>query len=176
MPVVLAFPCGLLIDRFGYSFGMGTVCICSVIMFGTLEFDSVPSYVISSVLFATFRCFLFSTFFGYIGNMFGFDNYGTVTGFASLFAGIFSQIVIVLNWVAYHYDFTYVNIGLAVASSFSFPLALTLGVWELDGEEHVTIAGDPKLYTLKSHSTFGSRITRWWSRVASVSPRRLRNY
>merc|ERR1712083_1226425 len=116
-----------------------------------------------------FRCFLFTTFFGYVGSMFGFDHYGTVAGVASLLAGALSQFVTVLNWVAYRYDFTYVNIGLAVATSFCFPLALTLGVWELDVEEDVTIAGDPKLSIVESHSNFGSRMIRWWSRVASVA-------
>lgn len=96
-PIVLSWPCALLLDRFGFSFGMGTVCICSTAMFATLLPNSVISYVISAIFLATFRCFLFATFFGYVGSMFGFDHYGVIVGVSALFTGVFGQLVIVLN-------------------------------------------------------------------------------
>jgi len=173
-PIVLAWPCALLLDRFGFSFGMGAACICSTIMYATLLRDSIPAYVISSVFLATFRCFLFATFFGYVGSMFGFDNYGIVVGIASLFTGVFGQLVIVLNWVAYRYDFAYVNVGLALATCLFIPLALTLGVWEWEGEDGAMIIGDQPLPILEKRDSFGSKVTYRWSRIATVTPRRLR--
>jgi len=144
-------------------------------MFCTLLLDSITSYAVSAVFLGIFRCFLFSTFFGYVAKTFGFEHYGAVVGVAAIIAGVLSQLVLVLNWVAYTYGFIYVNIGVAVIIGLIFPLALTLGVWETDVESDDLKHGDPSLnLSLKSQDSFGSRISYKWSRFANITPRRLR--
>jgi len=175
-PIVLAWPCSFLLDRFGFSFGIGTVSICSIIMFCTLLPDSIPAYVVSSIFLGTFRCFMFATFFGYIGKMFGFTNYGVIVGASTIFSGVFCELGIVLNWVAYNYDFCYVDVGLAAATGILFLLALTLGVWEWDEEVDNTSVKDPNLPQIlrERQDSVGVKITYMWSRIATVTPRRLR--
>jgi len=141
---------------------VGLVCICSVGMFGTLLVHSILSYVISAIFLATFRCFLFATFYGYVANMFGFEHYGAVVGVAALCSGVIGQLVIALNLIAYRCGFFYVNVGLMVVSGLFTPLALTLGVWERENVNDI------------ENNTLGSKVTYKWSRIAMVSPRRVR--
>lgn len=139
-PFVLAWPCGLLLDRFGFSFGVFVLSGSSFGMFSTILLDSIPWYVVSSVFFALFRCFLFATYFGYVGMTFGFTNFGVLVGSTTIFSFVVGQLGILLNSIAYNYGFWYVNAGLAVVTGLLlYYLALTLSSWERDGKvDHMT--------------------------------------
>lgn len=66
------------------------------------------------------------------------------------------------------------NVGLGIATFLFIPLALTLGVWEWDGVDNAMNIGDPQLPMREKRDSFGSRVTYRWSRIATVTPRRLR--
>jgi len=163
IPIVLAWPCARLMDKFGFAFGMGTICVCSVLMYGVLMTDSLYLYVISTGIFAIFRTFLFSTFFGFMGATFGFTHYGAIVGTATIFAAVVSQIGLVLNDIGFNTGFVYVNMGLVIGAAIFFPFSLTQGVWESD-------KGEVK----DDLNKFGKRLTYKWSSFAMVSPRRIR--
>jgi len=165
-----------LLDWFGFSFGIGTVSVSSIGMFCTLLPESTHWYVVSSVFLGTFRCFLFATYFGYVGKTFGFTNYGVIVGATTIFSAVFGQLGIVLNSISYNNGFWYVNVTLAVATGLLFFLALTLGVWEWDTQVDEM---DAKEFTFpqigdERRDSVGLKMTYMWSRIATVTPRRLR--
>jgi len=167
-PIVLAWPCAILLDKFGYAFGVGTVSLCSVGMFSCLSSKLMFLKVMSSCFFAIYRTFLFATFYSSIGSLFGFVNYGAVLGVATILAAAVSQFAILLNTTGYAIGFSYINIPLAILSAFLFPLSLTLGVWEWDTRDsELEQEGN-----VKKEATLGLRLTKKWSRFANVMPRR----
>jgi len=169
-PILLAWPCAILLDKFGYAFGVGTVSLCSVGMFSCLSSKLMFLKVMSSCFFSIYRTFLFATFYSSIGSMFGFVNYGAVLGVATIFAAAVSQFAILLNTTGFTIGFSYVNIPLALLSAFLFPLSLTLGVWEWDTR---AIEWEQE-GNFKKAATLGLRLTKKWSRFANVMPRRHR--
>jgi len=169
-PIVLAWPCAILLDKFGYAFGVGTVSLCSVGMFSCLSSKLFILKVMSACFFSIYRTFLFATFYSSIGSIFGFVNYGAVLGVATIFAAAVCQFAVLLNTTGFAIGFSYVNIALAVFSVFMFPLSLTLGVWEWD----ICDIESEQEGSFKKAASLGLRLTKKWSRFANVMPRRHR--
>jgi len=162
-PVFFAWPCAKLLDRFGFAFGIGATCICSGLMFFLLISDSVALYLISTGMFAIFRTFFFSTFYGFVGEAFGFNNYGVIVGAATISGALVSQFALVLNDIGFNIGFIYVDVGLVIGALIFFPFSLTLGVWESDlSQEH------------NHRLSFGRLLTYNWSRIGNVSTGRLK--
>jgi len=179
-PVLIAERIGSVLDQLGFAFGVAAVTTCSMLMFGFILIGTQPTLIASMTLFGVMRCFLFTTYFGYIAAAFGFAHYGQVIGVTTLFAAGICEANLFINHLAFEWGFEYVNMALVIGAAPFLIYALTLGVWEWERFQHLPgfnadVEGSHHSdnLALKREETFGRRLTVGFSRYMGVTPRRM---
>jgi hypothetical protein len=120
---------GHMVDRLGVPSTlalMNTLLLCCPLMLAT---KSLPAQVALGVLYAVSRVSIWALFFSFMGNVFGFGNYGKLAGgglFIASCLSLLQYVLLSLTVSVFQGDFLYVNIFFIGLCVLMYPLIACL--------------------------------------------------
>jgi MFS family permease len=138
---ILIFPLGFLsiplvgwlLDRWRFVVGFEAINILALITGLLLMIPWLPLQILTFVLFAGLRPFLFTAMYGFIGSRFGFTHYGKLVGICVGIAAVGSLSQTLLLYVTISYlngNFFLVNLFLNLIVLPLFPIAFVCAKYE----------------------------------------------
>jgi MFS family permease len=138
---ILIFPLGFLsiplvgwlLDRWRFVIGFEAINILALITGLLLMIPWLPLQILTFVLFAGLRPFLFTAMYGFIGSRFGFTHYGKLVGICVGIAAVGSLSQTLLLYVTIFYlngNFFLVNLFLNLIVLPLFPIAFVCAKYE----------------------------------------------
>eukprot|EP00928_Gymnodinium_smaydae_P042338 TRINITY_DN28525_c0_g2_i2.p1 TRINITY_DN28525_c0_g2~~TRINITY_DN28525_c0_g2_i2.p1 ORF type:complete len:468 (+),score=57.61 TRINITY_DN28525_c0_g2_i2:41-1444(+) len=120
---------GHMLDRIGIPRALmvsHTIMLCCTICLAT-EVDSLQ--YIMSALYAMYRVSIWAAFFSFVGNVFGFANYGKLAGgglFVASCVSLLQYVLLDLTLGAFNNNFRFVNIFFVILCVLMYPLLFRL--------------------------------------------------